>query len=148
MEKMKKMQLEAETIQVSIYCDIILQIINKHKELSLNKILVFAYLIKKERFIPKRIYTANNTQDIIYKCLSQLAGDYEEYCNNIQFILKAIHLLNTNNLLLIKNNILHNLEGTSLNKVIYAESKFHEKAIEASKKMTDKQFMKEIIHNV
>lgn len=145
---MKNIKFEAEAIQVSIYCDIISNILNKHKELSINKVLVFSYLIKKSRFIPTGIYNANNTQDIIYKCLSQLAGDYEDYCNNIEFIIKAIHLLNNKQLVLIKNNILYSPVETIINNAIYKESKFLEKAIEASKKMTDKQFMKEVIHNV
>lgn len=145
---MKSLKLEAETFQVSIYCDIILQMLYTHERLSVNKSLVFAYLIKKERFFPKAIYNANNTQDIIYKCISQLTGDYEEYCNNIEFILKAIHLLHTNKLILIKNNIIYGPSDNNTKETIYKESNFLGKAIEASKSMTDKQFMKEVIRNV
>lgn len=145
---MKNLKIEAETIQVSIYCDIILQILNKHKALSVNKILVFTYLIKKDRFIPKKIYNANNTQDIIYKCISQLAGDFEEYCNNIEFILKAIHLLNTKKLVSIESNVIYNSSEMGSSQIIYEESNFLEKAIEASKRMTDRQLMKEVIYNV
>lgn len=145
---MKKLKLEAETIQVSIYCDIIRQIIDKHNELSVNKILVFAYLIKKDRFIFRKIYNAKNTKDIIYKCISQLAGDYEDYCNNIEFILKSIHLLITNKLVILDNNIIRNSPETSIDRAIYEESNFLEKAIEASKRMTDKQFMREVTHSV
>ncbi|MDD9786681.1 hypothetical protein PVE99_30445 [Priestia megaterium] len=145
---MKNLKLEAETIQVSIYCEIILQILYKHKELSINKILVFAYLIKKDRFISRKIYNGNNTQDIIYKCISMLSGDYIEYCNSIEFILKAIHLLNENNLLSIENDVLHGSTAVTFDKYIYEESMFFEKAIEASKRMNDMQFMKEVTHIV
>lgn len=145
---MRNLKLEAETIQVSIYCDIILQVLKKHKELSINKILVFSYLIKKDRFIPNNIYNGNNTQDIILKCLSLLSGDYVEYCNSIQFIIKAIHILKINALVILENNLLHSLTEVNVGKVIYEESAFIEKAIEVSKRMTDKQFMKEVTHNV
>ncbi|MGG3926524.1 hypothetical protein ABET51_11055 [Metabacillus fastidiosus] len=145
---MKKLKLEVETIQVSIYCEIIMQILIKHKELSVNKMLVFAYLIKKDRLIPRNIYNGNNTQDIIYKCISMLSGDYNEYCNSIEFILKAIHILNKNKLIFIENDVLHSISKTTVERLVYEESMFLEKAIEASKRMTDKQFMKEVTHIV
>ncbi|RFU67476.1 hypothetical protein D0469_14570 [Peribacillus saganii] len=145
---MKNLKLEAETIQISIYCEIILRILSNHKHLSVNKMLVFAYLIKKDRFIPRKIYNGNNTQDIIYKCISMLSGDYREYCNNIEFILKAIHLLNKNKLVLIENNILQSCTESIIDLPIYEESMFLEKAIKASQKMTEKQFMKEVTHIV
>ncbi|MCP3028767.1 hypothetical protein [Halobacillus sp. A5] len=145
---MKALKLEAETIQVSVYSDIILEILYTHKELSINKILVFAYLIKKERFFPKKIYTAKNSQDIIYKCVSQISGDFEGYCNSIEYILKAIHLLNTKKIVVVRDNWISLCAHKSVSETIYKESNFITKAIEASKCMTEKQFMKEVIHNV
>jgi hypothetical protein len=145
---MKNMRSEAEVIQISIYCDIILQMLNKHRELSVNKVLVFAYLVKKDKFIPRNIYTGNNTKDVIYKCLSLLSGDYKEYCNSIEFIIKAIHLLNINELVILENDVLKSSGKGNIDKFIYEESMFLEKAIEASKRMTEKQFIKEVIHNV
>ena len=47
---MQKLELEAETIQISIYANIIMNILKKHGELSINKMLLFSYLIKKGRF--------------------------------------------------------------------------------------------------
>ncbi|OOP72804.1 hypothetical protein [Clostridium beijerinckii] len=145
---MRNLELEAEAIQISIYCDIIIQILKRHKELSINKILVFAYLIKKERFIPFKIYNGNNTQDIVFKCISLLSGDYDEYCNNIQYIIKSIHLLITDKLVQLDNNILSCNANVEITKVVYDENMFIEKSIEASKKMTDRQFLKEVVHNV
>lgn len=49
---MQILELEAETIQISIYTNIVLNILQKHKELSLNKMIFFSYLIKKENFRP------------------------------------------------------------------------------------------------
>lgn len=146
---MKNLELEAETIQVSIYCDIIVQILKRHIELSLNKLLVFSYLIKKEHLMPYKIYNGNNTQDIVCKCISLLAGDYGDYCNSIQYIIKAIHLLITDEIVQFKNNLLSCQPDIKIEeKVIYDENMFMEKAIEASKKMTDRQFLKEVTYNV
>lgn len=47
---MRNLKCESETIQVSIYCDIIKQILKRHKELSVSKMLVFSYLIKRDKF--------------------------------------------------------------------------------------------------
>lgn len=145
---MRNLEIEAETIQVSIYCDIITRILKRHFELSLNKLLVFAYLIKKERLIPYKIYNGNNTQDIVCKCISLLAGDYGEYCNSIQFIIKAVHLLIIDEIIQLENNVLHCQSDLKMEKPIYYENLFMEKAIEASKKMTDRQFLKEVMYNV
>lgn len=145
---MQQLKVEAESIQISIYCDIILDILSKHKQLSVNKMLVFAYLIKKDRFIPNSVYKGNNTQDVIYKCISLLAGDYSEFCNSIEFIIKAIHLLKTNGLIFIENDLLHESLEVSKSKAIFEQSKFIQSAIESSKKITDRQFLKEVINNV
>ena len=112
---MKNLELKAETIQISVYINIILNILQKHNELSLSKILFFSYLIKKQNFVPEKIYTAKNTREIVYKAISLVSGEYVDYCANIQ---------------------------------IYQESAFIGKAIEESKKMSEKQFMKEVISNV
>ena len=45
---MQNLKYEVEAIQISIYCDIIKQILRKHEELSLSKMLVFSYLIKND----------------------------------------------------------------------------------------------------
>ncbi|ALP36059.1 hypothetical protein ASL14_07640 [Paenibacillus sp. IHB B 3084] len=147
---MSKLKLEAEVFQVSIYCDIILNIIIKHKILSVNKVLMFSYLIKKDRLIPNNIYNGNNTQDIIYKCISVLSGDYVEYCNSIPYIIKAIHLLNIKGRIGLENNQLHCLSEPekSTDKPVYGESLFIEKAIEESRKLSEKQFLREVMNNV
>lgn len=74
---MQKLELEAETIQISIYANIIMNILKKHGELSINKMLLFSYLIKKGRFRLGKIYTANNTQDVVCK---DNFSNYEKLC--------------------------------------------------------------------
>ncbi len=145
---MRNLKSESETIQVSIYCDIIEQILIRHKELSVSKMLVFSYLIKRDKFTYRSVYTANNSQDIIYKGLSLLAGDYVGFCDSIEYIIKAIHLLKLKNIIGLENNIIIEISNTGIGKAVYEESMFLGKVIEASKKMTDKQFMKEVTYNV
>jgi hypothetical protein len=145
---MRNLKSESETIQVSIYCEIIEQILKRHKELSVSKMLVFSYLIKRDKFTYRSVYTANNSQDIIYKGLSLLAGDYVGFCDSIEYIIKAIHLLKLKNIIRLENNIIIEISNTGIGKAVYEESMFLGKVIEASKKMTDKQFMKEVTYNV
>lgn len=145
---MQNLELESEVIQISMYMDIILNILKKHKELSIIKIMLFSYLIKKEVFRIGKVYSAGNTQDIVYKAISLLSGEYEEYCENLKFVLKSIHLLKTNNQVMMNGCLLYLANDIELNSKIYSESPFIEKAIEASKRMTDRQFMREVMANV
>lgn len=145
---MQNLELEAETIQISIYTNIVLNILQKHKELSLNKMIFFSYLIKKENFRFGKIYSANNKKDIVYKAISLLSGEYIEYCDNIKFILKAIHLLIEKKKIELNGHILYWISDNKSKKSLYQESLFIEKAIEESKKISDRQFMKEVTANV
>jgi hypothetical protein len=90
---MRNLKYESETIQISIYCDIIKQILKRHSELSISKILVFAFLIKNDNYLLSNVYNSNSSQDLIYKGLSLLAGNYNSFCESIEYIVKAIHLL-------------------------------------------------------
>ncbi|TDL70016.1 hypothetical protein E2R58_12900 [Paenibacillus amylolyticus] len=145
---MRQLQIEIESIQVSIFCEIVLDVLKKHRSLSINKVLVFAYLIKKERFIPKSVYNGNNTQDIIYKSLSLLSGDYLEFCNSVEFIIKAIHILKTSGDITVENDLLFVMDNMYISNNIFKETTFLEKAIEYSKNMNERQFMKEVTDNV
>lgn len=143
---MSKNKVLADAIILSGYCDIILGILQKHGQLSVNKILVFSYIIKKNKFNDKEIYSANNSKDMLLKCISQLSGAFEDYCNSIEYILKAIHLLIQNgNLLIEEDQLKYNLKEHN---TIYIESNFITKSIRESKKMTDRQFLKEVMCNV
>lgn len=141
---MQKLELEAEIIQVSIYMNIVLNILKKHGKLSVNKILLFSYLVKKEKFRLGKVYAANNTQDIVCKAISLLSGEYEEYCGNVRFILKAIHLLIIAQKIELNDSFLSLTDEQSVEENIYQESPFLEKAIEESKTMSERQFMKEV----
>ena len=116
---MQKLKLEAEAIQISMYTDIILSILERHKDLSLCKIMLFSYLIKKEIFRPRGIYTAKNKQDIVYKAISLLSGEYEDYCENVEFILKSIHLLKVNGNVTVIKSMIRLLKGREAKSYIY-----------------------------
>ena len=145
---MQNLKYEVEAIQISIYCDIIKQILRKHEELSLSKMLVFSYLIKNNNFLLSNVYKANSSQDLIYKWLSLLAGNYKGFCESVDYIIKAIHLLIKSDAVIIKNSTLKFVSTAERSRMIYQEGSFLENTIEASKKMTDKQFMKEVMYNV
>lgn len=148
MKIMKRIEIEVELIQVGIYCNIISDLINKYDQLSIIKISVFAYLIKKYKFIPDKIYTANNTQDIISKCISMLSGDYEEYSKSIKYIIRSMDILISANKLCVKNDLLIRNENTRVEKSIYVKDAFLEKTIKTSNKISDRQFLKEVLQNV
>ena len=46
---MSKNDLYLDTIQTSLYIDIILNILDNHNKLSLNKIIFFSFIIKNEK---------------------------------------------------------------------------------------------------
>ena len=145
---MKRIEIEMELIQIGIYCNIISDLINKYEQLSIIKISVFAYFIKKNKFIPNKVYTANNTQDIISKCISLLSGDYEEYCKSMKYIIKSMDILISANKLCVKNDLLIRNENTRVEKSIYVRDAFLENTIKSSNKISDRQFLKEVIQNV
>ena len=90
---MRNLELESEAIRISKFCHIICQILYMHKELSLNKLIFFAYVIKTKGECLSSIFTANNTKYLDNKVTSVINGDYTNYCKNIDVILKAIHIL-------------------------------------------------------
>lgn len=140
-----KLILQLEIINISSYIDIILNILIKHNSISINKLIVFAYLQKKNRFLPKSLYGTTTTNDVLLKCLSQLSGLFDDYCKNIPYIIKSIDLL-------IANNSLNIDEITiTLNKTTpqfpYKKT-FLDNAIEQSKYISDRQFLKEVVKYV
>lgn len=145
---MRNLKEQTESIQLSIYCNIICQTLKSHQNMSICKIVTFSYLIKQNRFLGGTIYTAKNTQDIILKGISLLAGDFDGFCNSVPYILKALHLLICKGMVSSENDVL-TLSSNNLNiDSVYKENNFMRKVIEESKTMTDRQFMKEVTYNV
>lgn len=145
---MNNIELEAEALQVSIYCNIVCDILFKHRKISLNKILPFAYLVKKEKTLCQSIYNSQNIKFLVNKAFSTISGEYKIYCNNIEFIIKAIHLLIQNGNVKFENDILFFVSRGKYNNECYNENSFIFNAIENSKFKEDYQILKEVVQNV
>lgn len=141
---MRNLKLQAEILQLSSYCKVIKELFYMYKELPLPKILVYSYLMKKEKLESFKIYNAQHSNEVIYKSLSLLSGD-ESFFYEIKFIIKALDLL-------IKNKILEFTDGTvymiKIGIGISESSPFLNKAVNESIKMSDKQFLKEVLSSV
>ncbi|RKD30821.1 hypothetical protein [Lacrimispora algidixylanolytica] len=135
-----------EVLLISKYCHIVIKIIGVHKNLSVNKTLFFAYLLNKSNFNYENIYRSNTSVDILLKCISQITGNYHDYCKSIEYITKAIHLLITNGQLIINGNeLIYNNEQQA---ILSYGNIFIENAINKCRDISDRQFMKEVISNV
>lgn len=141
-----KNELKTEVLLVSRYCSLITQILNVHKQLSVNKMIFFAYLLKNDNNYYNALYNANTDNDIVIKAISQISGNYTEYCKNIRYIVEAIHLLAENNDIILHNSILMCKHEGNLGDVY--DNKFIKKAIDESDNFSDRQFLKEVLSNV
>ena len=135
--------LQSEALQLSIYCKIIKDILIKYRNISIIKLVVFSFIIKKHESLRVDCFSAKNSSDLVLKALSQIAGRYDELTNQLPYIFQAIDLL-------IKNGIcdLHTTEVMCL----LPESTAHQEmksfifsAIEESKSYTERQFLKEVV---
>jgi hypothetical protein len=141
-----KNKIELEIILISTYSKIVLDILKRHKNLSVNKTLLFSYLAKKKKFINGNVYTASNRNDLVLKCISQISGLYNDYCDNIKYIISAIHLLIINEKVAVVNG--EELIYIETNEIIIEEKSFLNSAINESKNYSDRQFLKEVVRNV
>lgn len=142
---MLTIEQESEVLQISHYTEIIIQILYMHKVLSLIKLIVFAYIIKNKNY---DLYRSNSSIELRYKGISLLSGSYNDFLHNIKPILKSIHILVSSKRITIENSIVQILHYKSVLNQIYEESSFIYKAINDSKRMSDRQFLKEVICNV
>ncbi|MBP3359644.1 MAG: hypothetical protein J6N52_02220 [Clostridia bacterium] len=143
---MNKNELKTELLLVSKYCSLITQILNVHKQLSVNKMIFFAFLLKNKDNYYKELYSANTDNDIVIKAISQISGNYIEYCVNIKYIIEAIHLLIENKDIILQNSILMCKNEGSFNNTY--NNNFIKKAIDESNNFSDRQFLKEVLSNV
>lgn len=142
---MQTIELEAEIMQISRYCEIIIQILYMNSMMSLLKLITFAYIIKTGKH---NLYTARSSKELAYKSISLISGDYKNFINDTEVILKAIHILSSNKRIKIENSMVKAVHIVSVLNQIYEKNSFIYKAINESKKMSDRQFLKEVISNV
>jgi len=145
---MNSLAKEAEAIQLSIYCDIVCQILFLHRSISVNKLLPIAYILKRYDLY-KKTYTTRDTNDLAYKLISFLNGRFSDYCKDIDIITKSLHLLILNGNIAFEDGILFFQERKdSAKSLLYDENTFFYNAIEECRKMPEIQFLKEILQNV
>ena len=136
---------ESEILQISHYSEIIIQILYMHKALSLIKLITFAYIIKNGEY---DLYNSKNTKELTYRSISLLSGNYSDFINNIKPILKSINILVSNQRIELENSIVKLIHYKSVLNQMYEKESFIYKAINDSKRMSDRQFLKEVITNV
>lgn len=141
-----KTELKTEALLVAKYCSIIRQILNVHKQLSVNKTLFFAFLLKNKNNYISSIYNAKTTTDVVIKAIAQISGNYNEYCKSIKYIIEAMHLLIKNEDIIIQDSILLIKHVNSFGEPY--DDNFINSAIIQSEKFSDRQFLKEVMNNV
>lgn len=142
---MLTIEQESEILQISHYSEIIIQILYMHKALSLIKLITFAYIIKNGEY---DLYNSKNTKELTYRSISLLSGNYSDFINNIKPILKSINILVSNQRIELENSIVKLIHYKSVLNQMYEKESFIYKAINDSKRMSDRQFLKEVITNV
>ena len=146
MRKMKQTSIDAEVMQLSVYCDIVVGILKSIEELSINKVMVFAYILKKNRFYKKKVFTANSKVHIVIKALTLLNGLRDDYFYNIEYIVKAIDILVKKEIITVKDDNLLLKDKLYVSKIDIPV--FFKHVIEESENFTDRQFLKEVLDNV
>lgn len=139
----KALDLQIEVVQVSIYYDLIRRILIKYKSISLIKVATISFVIKKRKFLRGNIYSANNTNDLVLKFLSQASGLFDELCNQLKYILEAVDILVSDGVCEV-----HEGELTCNPKIrltVNGFDSFTESVIRESMHYTDRQFLKEVI---
>lgn len=144
---LNRIELEQEVIIVSRYCDIISKLMEYASELSLIKLYTFAFLYNKTVLNNWNAYNSNNTKDVVYKCLSSLSGSFNELCQHIPFIIRALDILCQSKKLIVCDDcvkypgIAKENKFPPILKIIY-------KSLDESRYFTDRQFLKEVMRNV
>lgn len=147
MGEVNRLKLEREVILTSIYCDILKKLVANYSGTSIAKLLVFSYIVKKKLTLKFEIYSGKNDKELVLKCLSQLAGLYDDFLKNIQFIINAMHIL-------IQNERIECYRGDLLSGPALKASnrppfgKFMDKVIIESINYSDRQFLREVISGV
>ena len=137
--------IESEIVITSAYCDIIYSIAVKAEIISVNKAMPFAYLIRYYSDNSDLVYDLKTNRDYVYKALSLLGGQYENYQRDIPRIIEAIDIMIHAGVLIYKDGMISSTNKLKMKHTIFP---FFLKAIIESKKVSERQFMREVIRNV
>lgn len=137
------LDLQIEVVQMSIYCDIIKKIIVRHRSMSLIKITVFSFIIKKRHHLNGSLYRGNNKLDVLLKFLSQASGLFDELCAQIPYIMQSVDIL-------VKDKICEVHEGELICLIARMSDSenfdaFTESALQESRTYSERQFLREVI---
>lgn len=142
-EKNLLLDMQIEAVQTSIYCHIVKNIIARHRSISLIKVSVFSFVIKKRQHLNGSIYSGRDRTDLVLKFLSQANGLFDDYCNQLPYILQAVDLLVEEKFCEVHQGELICITSEDPPESIF--DVFTEKAIEESKTYSDRQFLREVI---
>lgn len=142
---MLTIEQEAEVLKISKYCEIITQIIDIHKVLSVIKLLVYSYIVKNCKI---DLFDCRTSTELVYRSISLMTGNFDIFLNEIPVILKSIHILFASKKINIEDSIVKPINTIYAINRLYDIDSFIYKAINESKKMSDRQFLKEVISNV
>lgn len=143
---MNDVKEEAEVMQLSMYCDIIMAIIKRKNMLSVNKLITFSYLLKKNNYYAQDVFAGNNTKGLVIKALSLLNGLGDDYFSNIAYVFTSIDLLKGAGKIQVEDEMVVLCDKEFENE--FDVGLFFLRAIEASDLFTDRQFLKEVLNNV
>ncbi len=135
-----------EVVQVSMYCDIIKNLLAYHRSMSIVKLAAFSYTIKKVTYLHSGCYTGKNRSDLVLKFLSQVSGCYDEFCSQLPYILESLDLLIKIGFCELHESELLCKHPASVSAEDYGS--FTIATIEESTDYTDRQFWKEVLNIV
>ncbi len=142
--RLDNLSIEREAVLTALYTDIVQRAIASYSGLSVIKTMVFAFIIRKKLTVRFEAYSGRNDKDLVLKCLSQMVGLYNDFLENIPFIVQAMHLLLINNRIELSAGDL--IASNKLLPAVPAPfGSFINKAIAESENYTDRQFLREVI---
>ena len=142
---MKSSKLEQQAIITSEYVEIIENMTQSFWGLSLIKVALFSYIIRKRKFYRSPIHDGKTKKDLVTKVISELSGNLNDFLLNLKYVLLAVDILvASNRLLYVQGNLTFNGSRQSTIDI----DGFIANAIEESRKYSDRQIMKEILQNV
>ena len=137
------LELDIEVIQVSIYCDIIRNILLVCPSISVIKAAVFAFIIKKQDIRRVKLFSAKNSSDLVLKFLSQAYGQFEEFLAQLPYIFESIRILDHSNKCEVHAGVL--ISSTRHTERAGVFDSFTYNSLTESDSYSDRQFLREMI---
>ncbi|WP_430596239.1 hypothetical protein [Streptococcus gallolyticus] len=143
----REKELKYEVMQLAIYCDIIPQILKECSEISVVKLSFFSIFVRNSNNMSK-IYDLRGKKNSFEKIISTYSGSIDRILDALPYIISAIDLLAKKELIKVVQGKVSSSNSLSSNDSKYVLSSFVVDALKESEKLSDEQFMKEVITNV